>query len=98
MAVNLVNGRCYLTPVVETFAELKVNMTPRHWEIIRRTPFAAFTELEAIYQERALLDSLLQRYDGRTNKFRIGESLLSFRPQDVALVLGLRCDDDAVVF
>ena len=78
--------------------ELKVHMTGRHWEIIRRTPFAALTEIEAVLQERTLLDSLLQRFDDRSNKFRIGASLVSFRPQDVALILGLRCVGDAVVF
>ncbi len=98
MAVNLVNGRCYLTPVCETLNELKAHMNSQHWDIIRRTPFAALTEIEAVLQERPLLDSLLQRYDGRTNKFRIGASLLSFSPQDVGLILGLRCDGDAVVF
>ena len=37
-------------------------------------------------------------YDASSNKFRIGTSLLSFRPEDVGLLLGLRCDGDAVVF
>lgn len=49
-------------------------------------------------QKRGLLDALFQRYDERAQKFRIVECLLSFRPEDVAIILGLRCDGDAVVF
>ena len=45
-----------------------------------------------------MLDVLLQGYDECTRKFRIGESLLSFSFEDVALVLGLLCDGEMVDF
>lgn len=98
IAVNLVNGRCYLIAIVETIDELKAHMSSRHWEIIHLTPFVALIEIEPLLQERFLLDTLLQRYDERSQKFKIGERLLSFRVKDITIILGLRCAGDVVFF
>lgn len=75
--------------IVETLAKLKPKMSGRNLDMIRRTSFTLLVEIEAILQERGLLDVLMQRYDNRSQKFRIGESLLSFRPEDVIIILGL---------
>ncbi|KAH7665801.1 hypothetical protein IHE45_13G057600 [Dioscorea alata] len=98
MANNLVNGKCYYVPIVKTFSELKPRMSGRHLETIKRTPFATLIEIEEVMQERGLLGTLMQRYDDRSRKFRISESLLSFRLGDVVITLNLRCDGDMVVF
>lgn len=99
MAATLfISERCYLFPIVETLAKLKQNMSYRYEKIIQRTPFALLIELEPILLERGQLNALLQKYDECTPKLDIGESLLSFRLEDVYLILGLHCDEDEVVF
>ena len=45
-----------------------------------------------------MLDALFQRYDDQTRKLRIVESLLSFRSEDVTLILSLLCDRDTLDF
>lgn len=56
------------------------------------------TKIELVLQEKGLLDALMQRYDERLQKFKIGKSLLCFRTEDVAIILSLQCDGDIVVF
>lgn len=60
--------------------------------------FALLTEIQPVLQEKGLLDALMQRYDERLQKFKIGESLLSFRLEDVAIILSLQCNGDGMVF
>ncbi|KAH7669014.1 DsbB-like protein [Dioscorea alata] len=55
-------------------------------------------DLELITQERPVLDMLIQVFDGRIKMFKLGYSYLQFRLEDVALILGLRCDGDAINF
>lgn len=45
-----------------------------------------------------MFDALLHVYDGRNQQFRIGETMLPFRVEDVALVLVVRYDGDVVSF
>lgn len=69
MATNLVNGRCYLVPIVSTLSELKNHMTRKHWELLNKTPFVSLMDIEPIIQERVVLDALMQLYDECSNKF-----------------------------
>ncbi|KAH7679049.1 hypothetical protein IHE45_06G033800 [Dioscorea alata] len=98
MATTLVNARCYLAPVVETVSKLKKHMHKQHWDILRWTPFGHFMDITPVLQERGVLDAVLQVYDEKKQAFQIGQSLLPFRAEDVALILGLRCDGDIVSF
>ncbi|XP_039137837.1 uncharacterized protein LOC120275360 isoform X2 [Dioscorea cayenensis subsp. rotundata] len=95
---DLVNGRCHLAPLVSTLDELKKHMSQRHWEIIRMTPFSPLLDLHPIVQERGLLDGILQLFDDPTNTFKIGKSHVTFRPEDVSLILGLPCYGTVVKF
>ncbi|XP_039140409.1 protein MAINTENANCE OF MERISTEMS-like [Dioscorea cayenensis subsp. rotundata] len=95
---NLVNGRCYLVPVVDTINQLKKMMTRRHWDILRRTPFSHLMDIEPIVQERSVLDALMQMFDERSNTFHLGDSFLQFKAEDVSLILGLQCDGTAIDF
>lgn len=76
--------------------KLKPRMTRRQWEILQGTPFAHLMEVNPILQERVVLDALMQIYDGRIQCFKIGESTFTFRPDDVALIMG--CEGDIVSF
>ncbi|KAH7672124.1 hypothetical protein IHE45_09G032500 [Dioscorea alata] len=97
-ASTLVNARCYLAPVVETLTELKKEINRCHWEILRRTLFSHIMDVALVKQERGVFDVLLQVYDDGNQWFRIVESTLPFREEDVALILGLRCNGDIVSF
>lgn len=55
------------------------------------------TEIKTLLQERGVFDAQLYRYDKRTKKVKIRKSLLGFRPEDVALILGLYYDGEEVV-
>lgn len=70
----------------------------KHWDILRMTPFSYFMDLEPKTQKRTILDTLIQVFDERTKRFKLCESYLQFRPEGVALVLGLRCDGGAIEF
>ena len=86
MATNLVSARCYLAPVVTKLIELKDHMSRRQWEILHQSPFAHLMGMEPVIQERGMLDVLMQMCDNHIQCFRIGESTLTFRPGDVALM------------
>lgn len=85
-------------PIVETILELKKQMNRWYWKILCRTPFTHFTDVSLVMQERRVLDALLQVYNDRNQHFKIGESILPFKVEDVALILGLCCDGDIVSF
>lgn len=40
----------------------------------------------------------MQMYDDDIHYFNIGKSTLTFRPEDVAFIMGLRCEGDIVSF
>ena len=48
-------------------------------------------------QAKGVLVALTQMYDDCIQCFRIDESTLAFSSEDVALIMGLCCDGDAVV-
>lgn len=98
MATTLVNARCYLAHIVEMISTLRKEMHMRHWEILRGTSFGHLMDDASIIQERGVLDALLQVYDNRNQRFKIGESILPFKAEDVALILGLCCEGDIVSF
>ncbi|KAH7690184.1 hypothetical protein IHE45_02G028900 [Dioscorea alata] len=91
---NLVNGRCYLAPLVDTIHELRDKIMLRHWDILKRTPFSHLMDIEPIVQERSILDALMQAFDERTRTFKLGESHLHFRDKDVSLLLGLKMEEE----
>lgn len=45
-----------------------------------------------------MLDALLHIYDDRTQQFKIGNNMLSFRIEDVAVVMGVSCVGDIICF
>jgi len=55
-------------------------------------------DVTPVLQERGVLDAVLQVYDDKKQGFQIGQSLLAFRAEDVAIILGLCCDRDIVFF
>lgn len=54
MGTNLVNGKCYFVPIVETLNELIPQMNGRYVEMIKRTPFTVLMDIEEILQERGV--------------------------------------------
>ncbi|KAM0934919.1 hypothetical protein DsansV1_C30g0215631 [Dioscorea sansibarensis] len=62
------------------------------------TPFSHFMDLKPVTQERTILVALMQVFDERPKRFKLDKSYLQFRPEDVALILGLRCGGDAIEF
>lgn len=86
-----------MVPILLALVELKHQMSGRYLEMIRRIPFAGLMEIKVTLQEE-LLNALMQRYYECTNIFRIGETLLGFKPKDVTIILGLRCDGGTIVF
>ncbi|KAH7672208.1 hypothetical protein IHE45_09G039600 [Dioscorea alata] len=67
-------------------------MTRRHWGILKQTPFSHLMDIEPIVKERNILDALMQVFDERTRTFKLGESHLHLRAEDVSLLLGLKCE------
>ncbi|KAJ0965730.1 hypothetical protein J5N97_026868 [Dioscorea zingiberensis] len=76
---------------------IETHMAERHRELIGGHPLPHYWTSNC-YAGREGLDALLKRFDERTNRFSIGESMLAFRPQDIAIIFGLRCHGEAVVF
>ena len=37
-------------------------------------------------------------FDGSTKTFKLGESYSQFKPEDVVLILGLRCDGNTIEY
>lgn len=72
----LVNGRCYLTPLVATIQKLKEKMTRKHWDILWQTPFPHFMDIELVVQEQVVIGALMQAFDEKTKIFKLGESYL----------------------
>lgn len=85
-------------PIVEIISELVKQMKRPHWEILCWTPFTHFMDIALVLQEREVLDVLLLVYDDRSQRFKIGESILSFKAEDVTLILGLHCDVNIISF
>lgn len=98
MTTTLANTRCYLVHVVKMISELKKQMNRQHQEILRGTPLPHFMDMAPVMQDKGVLNALLQVYDNRNQRFKLGESILSFRVEDVALILGLYYDEDIVSF
>lgn len=55
-------------------------------------------DIKPVLQERGVLNVLMQVYDDRNMRYKIGESMLLFRIEDVPLILDLRYDRDIVSF
>lgn len=61
-------------------------------------PFCAPDGLGAHGPRKGVLDALLRIYDDRTQRFKIGDNMLPFRPEGVAIVMGVACMGDIISF
>ncbi|XP_058077427.1 uncharacterized protein LOC131225849 [Magnolia sinica] len=74
----------------------KVNLKDEHIKVLEDTPFKGFMHFPKFLVQRTFLNTILTRWDDEHNCFLLGGKRIFFKPQDIAIILGLSMNGEHI--